>query len=175
MANDGKLVNLNKFGLMVGVIGKHYARVIIEGEATSKLTINLKDLVANFASYFQPIMKINVDYYLKVKSSISNNEGTFYHDMNGYLVSLRKLGYRPDYRINDGLADKLNGNTYPACSFIYVKDGIGRKVCLLIFSLLHLLTELKELHFMKEHYCLIWIDLQVMMAKVLQKVILKSN
>ena len=36
------------------------------------------------------------DYFLKISSPIDSN-GEFYHDVNGYLVSKRRIGQRLDY------------------------------------------------------------------------------
>lgn len=58
------------------------------------------------------------DYFLKIDSSIKGND-EFYHDMNGYLVSKRKIGSRPDYNWIYKQEDKINANTYPMCSFAY--------------------------------------------------------
>jgi hypothetical protein len=46
---------------------------------------------------FTPFSYNMVDYFLKVESNIVNENNEFYHDANGYLVSKRKIGYRPDY------------------------------------------------------------------------------
>ena len=46
---------------------------------------------------FTPFGYSMVDYFLKVESNIVNENSEFYHDSNGYLVSKRKIGYRPDY------------------------------------------------------------------------------
>jgi len=54
--------------------------------------------------------------------------------MNGYLVSKRKAGYRPDYEWTYKPEDKINANTYPTCSFAYAIQG-DKKVYIFIFSL----------------------------------------
>jgi hypothetical protein len=72
------------------------------------------------------------DYFLKVDSPLQPN-GVFYHDVNGYLVSRRMVGQRPDYEWDYKPEDKINANTYPICSFGYVVDG-RNKVFSKLFS-----------------------------------------
>lgn len=76
------------------------------------------------------------DYFIKISSKIKA-KGEFYHDMNGYLVSKRKIGERLDYEWTYHESDKINANTYPMCSFGYITDGI-KKVIFSIFSWLFL-------------------------------------
>jgi hypothetical protein len=48
--------------------------------------------------------------------------------MNGYLVSKRKVGYRPDYEWVYKVEDKINANTYPVCSFAYMVDSAQKVI-----------------------------------------------
>lgn len=54
---------------------------------------------------------------MKVSTSVKSD--ILYHDSNGFLVSKRVLNSRPDYQFKIGPEDKINGNTYPVCSFAY--------------------------------------------------------
>lgn len=70
---------------------------------------------------------------MKIENSIVGTD-EFYHDMNGYLVSKRKIGWRPDYNWNYRTDDKINANTYPMCSFAYMVSE-NKKVFFIIFRL----------------------------------------
>ncbi len=48
---------------------------------------------------FKPLNWQMFDYFVKIDSTVKSN-GVFYHDMNGYLVSKRKVGERLDYEWN---------------------------------------------------------------------------
>lgn len=68
---------------------------------------------------FTPTGYHMVDYFLRVESNVKSPTNEFFHDSNGYLVAKRKIGYRPDYDWVYKPEDKINANTYPACSFFY--------------------------------------------------------
>ena len=59
---------------------------------------------------------------MKIDSDIKNKK-EFYHDVGGYLVFKRKIGYRPDYDWQYKKEDKINANNAPMCSFAYVIDA----------------------------------------------------
>ncbi len=69
----------------------------------------------------------------------------------------RKVGYRPDYKWDYKPEDKINANTYPMCSFAYAIDG-DKKVITILYSLLFLLIELKDLPSLIAHILSILID-----------------
>lgn len=69
----------------------------------------------------------------------------------------RKVGYRPDYKWDYKPEDKINANTYPMCSFAYAIDG-DKKVTTILYSLLFLLIELKDLPSLIAHILSILID-----------------
>jgi hypothetical protein len=79
---------------------------------------------------FKPSSFQMFDYFLKIDSSVKSS-GPFFHDVNGYLVSQRKIGERLDYEWKYRDDDKINANTYPMCSFAYVLQG-NRKVQFMI-------------------------------------------
>ena len=125
--------------------GKKYCKLFLKGRAANiELTINLKDphLVDIRTAFQPPSMQAN-DYFLKIDSTLRPDE-TFYHDVNGYLVSKRKIGHRHDYDWNYKKEDKINANNYPMCSFSYILDD-NRKVCFPLLSYLCLLIVLREL------------------------------
>ena len=69
---------------------------------------------------------------MRVKSNVQQTK-EFYHDSNGFLVAKRILNTRPDYNFEHKEKDKINENTYPACSFAYIKD-FNKKVIIYLFS-----------------------------------------
>ena len=76
----------------------------------------------DLSSKFRPLTREMRDYFLRAESHVQNSD-EFYHDSNGYLVSKRKIGYRPDYEWEYKTNDRINANNYPACSFAYLQDG----------------------------------------------------
>ena len=114
--------------------GKRYSKVAVSSKITNfTITINHEELnTISLDAAFKPTGPTQYDYFLKIDSPLSTN-GVFYHDSNGFLVSKRKVGERPDYEWNYKNEDKINANTYPMCSFGYFVDG-NKKVKLILFS-----------------------------------------
>lgn len=144
MANDGVLSALdNKFSELWVAKGIRFTKVQVKS-AFVTVIITIKNEEPNIIDYettFTPPNRNLQDYFLKVSSAVAGDE--FYHDMNGYLVSKRKIGFRPDYEWKYKPFDKINANTYPACSFAYILQD-HKKVALLLFSLSASSTEPKE-------------------------------
>lgn len=91
---------------------------------------------------FTPPTRSTYDYFLKIDSTLKP-DGVYYHDMNGYLVSQRKVGQRLDYNWKYKKEDKINANTYPMCSFGYILQD-DKKVFISLLSWLSLLTGPKD-------------------------------
>ena len=64
------------------------------------------------------------DLYLEVITPI-NNQRRFYHDSNGWLTMERELFKHEDYEayFSKEKYDDLDGNSYPATAFTYIKDS----------------------------------------------------
>jgi len=122
MANNGQLsvINPDWRNIQVVEFGQFY-RLLFDGPKIDITLTFRKDDPSNIEHnlVFIPISYGAVDYFLKVDSNVKNAQNEFFHDSNGYLVAKRKIGYRPDYEWIYKPEDKINANTYPACSFFY--------------------------------------------------------
>lgn len=123
MSNSGNIELLGeaKFDHFKVVQGKTYSKISVSSKVSNIIiTINNKELnILNIDATFKPPNTQQFDYFVKVDSALKSN-GEFFHDVNGYLVSKRKIGQRLDYEWTYKPEDKINANTYPMCSFGYI-------------------------------------------------------
>lgn len=126
MANNGQLSVLNGgwSNMQVVEFGPFY-RVLFDGPKIDiTLTFRKDDpSIIEHHMVFTPTSYNSADYFLRVDSNIKSTTSEFFHDANGYLVSKRKIGFRPDYEWIYKPEDKINANTYAACSFFYQENG----------------------------------------------------
>lgn len=130
MSNTGQIEEIPdlKFRDLRIVIGRKYTQVSVSSTIASVLITfaNSEMNIVDIEATFKPNTWQMFDYFLKVDSTVKSR-GPFYHDVNGYLVSQRKIGERLDYDWIYRNEDKINANNYPMCSFGYVIQG-DRKV-----------------------------------------------
>ena len=125
MSNNGKLKTFpqSKFTSLRVIPSKKYTKIwAINQVGHITITVDNKQAqVLDLETLFKPASFNMHDYFLRVSSPIKGGD-QFYHDMNGYLVSKRKIGQRLDYEWKYALVDKINANTYPMCSFGYTSN-----------------------------------------------------
>ena len=131
MANEGRISEVKEMNFVDVMVGKGhvYTKIyaVTNGKEYLTITVCNRDMsVLDVETYFKPPSRDMVDYFIQVESNIQS-EDEFYHDVNGYLVSRRKIGWRPDYKWDYKGEDKINANTFPMCSFMYAIQG-DRKV-----------------------------------------------
>lgn len=101
--------------------GKHFTKIVAYSQLNT-LTLTIKNgeyNILDIQNTFEPPNFQLSDYFLRVESSIDPKDD-FFHDMNGYLVMKRKIGFRPDYEWQYKVIDQISANTYPLCSFAYI-------------------------------------------------------
>lgn len=124
MFNNGILesMKLNYTNFYAGSSSRYIKVVITAHPIWAEITIDKQNKIyLDWKSNFKPTERTQMDYFLRAESHVTN-EKDFYHDSNGYLVSKRILNTRPDYEWEYKQGDKINANTYPACSFVYLKN-----------------------------------------------------
>lgn len=134
MANDGKIGSINDaiFTELYAAKGTTYTKLWVSS-TTAKVEITITTTAPqelDVDTTFKPPTREMNDYFLKIDTGL-DFKGEFYHDMNGYLVSKRGIGQRLDYEWTYKPEDKINANTYPACSFFYAHSGNQKLVVFL--------------------------------------------
>lgn len=167
MANDGKIGSINDalFTELYAAKGTTYTKLWVSSTA-AKVEITITTTAPqelDVDTTFKPPTREMNDYFLKIDTGL-DFKGEFYHDMNGYLVSKRGIGQRLDYEWTYKPEDKINANTYPACSFFYAHSG-NQKVYIYLFSSLYFWIVQPELLFMITASSLTLIDFAAMITK----------
>lgn len=95
MANNGKLSTFaqSKFTSLRVIQGKKYIKIWAANQVGHVIITVDKSQpkLLDVETVFKPSSYMMYDYFLRISSQIKGN-GSFYHDMNGYLVSKRKIG-----------------------------------------------------------------------------------
>jgi hypothetical protein len=100
MANNGVIEPVPEVSwerLKVAAGKRHTKITAVSKTGNAVILVNSKEPnVIDVVADFTPPTRSNFDFFLKIDSALRPG-GTYYHDMNGYLVSQRRVGSRLDY------------------------------------------------------------------------------